>query len=139
MNEEVFRKKSLDKVKSPENLDDYIQLANPGVWLIIISVVVLLIGACIWGAFGHVDSIVETTVRVDDEVISCNIPTEDISFVMVGTAMKVGDYELEISSIGEETPMGYPCTLKSDENIEKGFYPGKIVIKSVKPLSFIFN
>ena len=36
MNEEIFRKKSLDKVKSPENLDDYIRVSNPGVWLFIL-------------------------------------------------------------------------------------------------------
>lgn len=138
MNEEIFRKENLDKVKSPENLNDYIQIANPVVWIIIISVVVFLIGACVWGAFGHIDSIIETTVRVDD-VISCNISAEDISSVMVGTTMKVGDDELEIISIGEETAMGYTCTLQSNKDIPKGIYPGKIVIKSVRPLSFIFN
>ena len=138
MNEEVFRKKSLDKVKSPENLDDYIQIANPVVWMIIISVVVLLIGAIVWGAFGHIDSIIETTVRVDD-VISCTIPAEDISSVAVGTTIKVGDNELKIASIEEETVMGYTCILESDNDIPVGFYDGKIVIQSVRPLSFIFN
>ena len=138
MNEEFFRKKSLDKVKSPENLDDYIQIANPGVWVIIISVIVLLIGACIWGAFGHIDSIIETTVKVDD-VISCNISAEDITSVMVGMTVKVGDYKLEISSIGKETATGYTCILKSDQDIPEGFYAGKIVIKSVRPLSFVLN
>ena len=50
MSEEIFRKKSLDKVKSPENLDDYIQVSNPGVWLLLVSVIILLAGACVWGS-----------------------------------------------------------------------------------------
>ena len=139
MNEELFRKKSLDKVKSPESLDDYIQIANPGVWMIIISVIILLIGACIWGAFGHVDSIIETVVKVDDQSISCSITKEDISSVMVGMTVKVGDYELKISSIDQETSTGYSCILTSEQHIENGFYTGKIVLKSMKPFSFIFN
>ena len=66
MNEEIFRKKSLDKVKSPESLDDYIRVANPGVWLLLISIIVLLAGACIWGFFGHIDSTVPAAVHVEN-------------------------------------------------------------------------
>ncbi len=31
MNEQLFRKKSLDKVQSSESLNDYVRVANPGV------------------------------------------------------------------------------------------------------------
>ncbi len=140
MNEEIFRKKSLDKVKSPENLDDYIQVANPGVWLIMVSIIVLLIGACIWGMFGHIDSIIETVVKVDDQNIICSISEEDISSVMVGMTVKVGDTELKISSIDRrDMSTEYNCILKSEQSMEKGFYSGKIIIKSIKPFSLIFN
>ncbi len=43
MQEKLFR----EKVKSPENLDDYIRISNPGVWLLLVSAIVLLIGACV--------------------------------------------------------------------------------------------
>ena len=139
MNEELFRKKSLDKVKSPDNLDDYIQIANPGVWLIIISAIVLLVGACIWGTFGHIDSIIDTVVKVDEQGITCSILEEDVSTVMVGMTVKVGNNQLEIIDIGQKTATGYTCILKTDSSIEKGFYNGKIVIQSVKPFAFVFN
>ena len=45
MDNELFRKKSLEKVKSPENIDDFIRVSNPGVWLILISVIMLMVGA----------------------------------------------------------------------------------------------
>ena len=38
----VFRKKSLDRVNSPEQLNEYIRVANPGVWVILAAVIVLL-------------------------------------------------------------------------------------------------
>lgn len=43
--------KSLNRVKSPEDLNDYIRVANPGVWLVLVAVVILLAGVCIWGLF----------------------------------------------------------------------------------------
>ena len=56
MEQKIFRKKSIDKINSPENLNDYIRVTNPGVWLILAAVIALLIGACVWGFFGHIDT-----------------------------------------------------------------------------------
>ena len=43
--------KSLNRVKSPEDLNDYIRVANPGVGLVLVAVVILSAGVCIWGFF----------------------------------------------------------------------------------------
>ena len=60
MNEVIFREKSLEKIKSPENLNDYIRVSNPAVWLILAAVIFLLIGILIWGFFGHIDTTVNS-------------------------------------------------------------------------------
>ena len=62
MKEELYREKSIKKIKSPENLDDYIRVSNTGVLIALIGVVVLLLGAVIWGCFGHLDTIVDGQV-----------------------------------------------------------------------------
>lgn len=51
MKEEIFRKKSLDRIKSLDNQDDYIQVVTPGTGLLIVSAAVLLLGACVWGIY----------------------------------------------------------------------------------------
>lgn len=139
MSEEIFRKKSLEKVKSPENLDDYIRVANPGVWLLLISVVFLLAGACVWGALGHIDSTVPASVRVKDSEAVCYIAEEDMSSVRVGLAVKFADDEAYITDIGEKEEGGYSCALSAEDCPADGFYEGKVVIESIKPLSFILN
>ena len=35
MSDQIFRKKSLDRISSPEQLNDYIRMANPGIWMIL--------------------------------------------------------------------------------------------------------
>lgn len=59
MNNSIFRKKSLDKATSPEELNDYIRVTSPGVWLVMAAVILLLTGMLVWGIFG--------TVRMEDE------------------------------------------------------------------------
>ena len=138
MREEIFRKKSLDKVKSPESLDDYIQVSNPGVWLLLVSVIVLLAGACVWGVFGHIDSTVETSVRAENGTVTCYVEDESVSAMQTGMIVKFDEFEASITEIRQEGG-DYSCTLQSDQTIPDGFYEGKVVVKSYKPLSFILN
>lgn len=140
MSEQIFRKKSLDKVKSPENLDDFIRVSNPGVWLLLISVIVLLAGACVWGIFGQIDSTVPSTVRIEDGGTVCFIAPEDVSSIREGQIVRFGEKEeAVITQIGAKEDMGYACVLSEDSALADGFYEGKVIIRSYKPLSFILN
>ena len=49
----IFRKKSIDKVSSPEKLDDYIRVTTPSVWITLAAIVILLVGIIVWGFFGR--------------------------------------------------------------------------------------
>ena len=60
MNNGLFRKKSMNKVSSPEKLDEYIRVTTPSVWIALAAMVILLIGVIIWGCFG------ELTVHNED-------------------------------------------------------------------------
>lgn len=55
----IFREKSLRRISSPEEMNDYIRVTTPKVWVILIAVIVLLIGALVWATFG--------TITVHDE------------------------------------------------------------------------
>lgn len=139
MGEEIFRKKSLDKVKSPENLDDYIRVTNPSIWLLLISVIVLLIGTCIWGIYGHVDSTVPSTVNVQNGKAVCFVSEENIDSVQKGMSVEYEDYEAVITKIGEKENKGYQCTLRAEALPSDGMYEGKVIIKRYKPMTFVMN
>ena len=47
----IFRKESLDKMSSPEKLNDYIKVSNPSVWVILGAIAVLLIAVVVWSVF----------------------------------------------------------------------------------------
>lgn len=52
MKKDIFREKSLERIESPDQLNTYIRVANPGVWLVLSIIIVFLIGFIIWGIFG---------------------------------------------------------------------------------------
>lgn len=139
MGEEIFRKKSLDKVKSPENLDDYIRVSNPSIWMLLASVIVLLVGLCVWSVFGHVDSTVPATINIDNNKAVCYIPEEDMSSIKEGLIVEYSDYQAVITKIGDKDKRGYECTLDADSYPGNGVYDGKVVVSRIKPISFIMN
>ena len=50
----LFREKSMEKVSSPEQLNDYIRVTTPSVWLVLLALVILLVGILAWSVFGTV-------------------------------------------------------------------------------------
>ena len=53
---DLFRKKSMDRVSSPEQLNDYIRVTTPSVWLVMLGVILLLAGMIVWSIFGTVNA-----------------------------------------------------------------------------------
>ena len=52
MQKNLFKKSSVDQISSPEQLNDYIKVSNPAVWMILAAIVILLASALVWGFFG---------------------------------------------------------------------------------------
>ena len=53
---ELFRKKSMDRVSSPEQLNDYIRVTSPSIWLVLLAIILLLVGMLAWSVFGTVET-----------------------------------------------------------------------------------
>ena len=46
--EGLFRKESLDNLKSPEKLNDFLRVTNVPVWIILIAIFIIGIGFVYW-------------------------------------------------------------------------------------------
>ena len=55
MVDSIFREKSLERVSSPEKLNDYIRVTTPSVWVILIATFLILFGAIVWSIFGRIN------------------------------------------------------------------------------------
>lgn len=157
MNNQIFRKKSIDRISSPEQLNDYIRVANPGVWMVLSAVIILLAGICVWGIFGHLDTTMNTVGVCENGNLTCYISEDDISSVKEGMKITVDNSEYEITSVSKS-----PVTIDSNidsyalhlgnlqigqwvykisavTNLDNGTYEAKITTESISPISFVMN
>jgi ABC-type lipoprotein release transport system permease subunit len=65
MNESIFRQKSIDRISSPEKIDDYMKITGISMWLVLGCILLLLAAAIIWGFTGRIeDRIVDSQGNV---------------------------------------------------------------------------
>ena len=50
----IFSKKSLDRINGPEELNDYVRVTTPSVWIVLTAIALLVIGVLGWCIFGTV-------------------------------------------------------------------------------------
>ena len=50
----IFRNKDMDSVNSPDELEEYIQVTTPSIWLLIIALGILVLGLLAFSIFGTV-------------------------------------------------------------------------------------
>ena len=70
MAQQVFRQKSLDRLSSPEALNDYMHVTSPSVWIMLIATIILLAGIIVWSNFAVIESRVTGTAVVNEDKIS---------------------------------------------------------------------
>ena len=59
----IFREKSIERVTSPEQLNDYIKVTTPSVWLILFATLILIVGTLFWAVFGKIQVNTDTGVK----------------------------------------------------------------------------
>ena len=68
MQNSLFRKSSVARIASPEQLNDTMRVANPGVWMVLAAIIALLAGLLIASAVGTI----ETTVAAKGEIAAAD-------------------------------------------------------------------
>ena len=154
----LFREKSLERLESPEKLNDYLRVTSPGVWLVLATVIVLLAGVCIWGVFGRIDATVSAAVVTENEKSICLVPVEALDGVIKnrtvtveGRAMELQPAALEPQVITEDTniytilagnlavgDIVYPVEL-SEPMDEDGIVSGILITETLSPAALFFN
>lgn len=158
MDKNIYRKSQQDKLSSPEELNSYIKVTNPGVWIILISIIVLLIGVCVWGFFGKLETKLSTVCIVNDNATTCYVKDDNIPKISLDKRVYIEDKEYQITSIskdpisvseeqfneyalyvGDLTVGEWVYEVDLNANLVSGVYKAQIVVDSVSPFYFIFN
>ena len=89
MKQELFRKKAIDQLSSPEQLTDYIRVSSPAMWMVLGGIILLLLGACVWGAFGRLDTTLQTAAVSGGDQLVLLVREEDTTKLQPGMTVTV--------------------------------------------------
>jgi len=159
----LFRKSAQDRISSPEQLDKYIKVANPSVWVTLAAVIVFLVAITIWSFSGRIPTTVSINGIARDGAICCYLSPDKVGELKVGdSAVVLGQSTGEVTGISA-TPISaneaskniesdytvselnlsewnYVVTISTaDVPAEGTLVPVKITTEEVAPMSFLFN
>lgn len=158
MDNGLFRQKSLNKVSSPEQMNDYIQVTSPGVWLVLAAVIALLTGLIVWSVLGRLETTVTAAaVAGPDGGAVCYIAEDDLPSIHAGQTVRIDGEGYALSEVAarpvavdesfdayaihvgglEVGQWVYPAEL--DAPLEEGVYEAQVVVDSVSPIAFLLN
>lgn len=139
--EGIFRQKSIERIQSPENLNEYVRVTNPGVWLLLIGMAVLLVGAIVWGVFGRLETVVKLDAQVRGGVVYCYAGGEALTDLHEEMCVRLGGTTGVVDSVGGTDADGHDClcTVKTDAKLPDGIYTAELVTEQKAPISFVLN
>lgn len=155
-NSNIFRKKSLDKISSPEDLDRYIKTTTPSLWLLLISVILFLVGIIVWATLSTVSIESESTCNVSNGVVTCYITENRVESLKKDTYIEINNnkypitkfngpieaeeysYTAELHNSGIEKGTWY-YEINSNCDLKDGKYDGRVVFEEINPISFVIN
>ena len=143
MEKQVFRKKSVERISSPEQLRDYMRVTTPGTWMVLTAVILLLAGLIVSSALVNVESTIpgQATVMEDGTLLQIELPLSQKSLVSPGMVVRVSDREAKVDMIFQaEDALQVLAELPEDgEKLAPGTYDAQIITETVTPISFLFK
>lgn len=158
MSSTIFREKSLKKIASPEQMNDYIRVSSPSVWMVLTAVIVLLAGVCVWGVFGHLDTAVQTGGVCTNGRLTVFVGEEDHDKIKENAVISVDGVEYAVAEITNApirvddqidpyvvhlagfTEGDWAYRLYADvPGLADGVYAVSVITERVRPLDFVLN
>lgn len=135
---QVFRSKAMDRLSSPEQINDYLRVTKPSVWVALGAIILLLAGALIWSSTVSINSYVEGTAYVDDEIMTVTFSDNDYAKnVQVGMSVDVGASRSTVISVG--TRADGTLFAHAETELADGAYPARVCFRQTQVLKLLFN
>ena len=159
MQNSLFRKKSIERVSSPKQLNDRIRVADPGMWLLLTGILLVLAGICVWGIFGRLNTLLPVGAVTEEGRTVCYVKEESREQITTGMTVTaeggsacVVEIALQPVQVDDEFPaylchVGdlsegewvYAITLQEPLGEDGSIFRADIVIESIAPVRFIVN
>ena len=136
--QQAFRKESVERVSSPEQLSDYLHVTSPTVWVVLAAVILLLASLFVWSSVTAVESYAAGSAEVRGGVLTLTFDdAEKAQNVEVGMNVKVGDLVTPILTLGHDNDGALLAV--ADVSLPDGRYEARVGYRSTKIINMLFR
>lgn len=158
----IFNEQARKRLQTPDDLDRYVRVTSPSVWVALAAVLALVMGLLAWGIFGSVATTVEAKAVCIDGMTICLLDSDQVKRVHEGDQAYaegettkvaiVNNYPLSAKEVAEFLPTDYlietmmpgkwafAVFLEDDISTAEGVpYSVSIVTERVSPLSLVLG
>ena len=131
----LFRKKTVDKISSPEQLTEYLKVTSPRMWIILAAVIMVLAAVVVWGILGRMETVEDAKVLVTAG--RARIVISDPSELERGMILRIDGQEFSINgTVSDEfgRSVGIATVTLPD-----GSYDGTVVIDQTRAVLSLFT
>ncbi len=155
----LFRPEAVKKIEDPENLNEYIKISSPNMWILSTATALFLTALIIWGVFFKIDNIVKVGAICENGMASCFVKETDYEKIKkikhlkatingqncylqkVDSPIRVTEnflsYAMHLSGL---KPGDWAFVLNfKNNNLPNGTFSGFILLNKVSPVSFILK
>ena len=90
MENRLFRQKSVERITSPEQLQDYMKVTSPTIWMVLGAVIAILAGLLISSSLATVESSLPVEAEVEKNVATVTLPAAQKENIEPGMVLRLG-------------------------------------------------
>lgn len=132
-NSNLFRKEAMQRITSPDQLNDYLKVTNPATWVILVAILMLMVGILVWSMVGTLETTEKATAIITDN--NAEIAVTGARIPEAGMPVRIGDEEYTI--IRTETDSFGRTIAYADIPLPDGTYESEIVVEQKHAIDFL--
>ena len=165
MQNDLFRKKSLERISSPEELHDYMRVTTPRLWMLLTAIIVLLAGFIVYASMANLENTMQIKVMVDNidpieddngepvkmattSIFFATLPISYKDTVETNMKVRIGKEEGKVDMLAivnsdeSDGQQGLSLIISMDNSsltLPDGEYDAELVLEATTPISFLWN
>ena len=133
-----MERESARRISSPEQLNDYLKVTTPKVWLLLLAVALIIVGLLLWSGFTTIESYATGTAIADGGELTVTFDdAAKARKVEAGMEMEVGDVKAEVLTVG--TGADGQLVASAHANIPDGSYEVRVGYNATQVISMLLN
>jgi hypothetical protein len=134
----IYRESSINRISSPEQLNNYLKVTKPSVWIVLVAVVVLVAGMMVWGVSINIGSNAYGTAEVKKGTVTVSFEDAKVAKnVTEGMIVEIEGASAVIT--GVETTGNGQVRAVATTDTKDGSYAAKVCYRKTGLLGILFG